>query len=202
MTHHTLIITNPFNRLGNNTEDIIKKGGFGAVLARAGVGKTALLVQLALNNLLRNRNVLHISLNDPVAKVELWYKEIFNNLAEQNNVQNSDKIWEAILPHRFIMTFKAEGFIVPKLKERLTDLTEQSIFSPDLVIIDGLPFDEKVAASLNDLKKLAAAHTMSFWFTVTTHRHEESNNTLIPPQIQPHEDLFDIIIQRMFSSKN
>ena len=51
------------------TEDILPQGGFGAVLARAGVGKTALLVQLALNTMLRDKNVLHISLNDPVNKV-------------------------------------------------------------------------------------------------------------------------------------
>ena len=58
-------------------------GGFGAVLAHAGVGKTALLVQLALNSMLRSRNVLHVSLNDPVNKVNLWYSELFHHLAGQ-----------------------------------------------------------------------------------------------------------------------
>ena len=195
MTDHNLIITNPFNRLGNKTEDIIEKGGFGAVLARAGVGKTALLVQLALNNLLRNRNVLHISLNDPVAKVGLWYKEIFNNIADQNNVSDGEIIWESILPHRFIMTFKSESFEVSKLEERLKDLSTQNVFSPNIVIIDGLSFDKNVAHILESLKRMARQTGMSFWFTVTTHRHEESESVLLPPQIDPYEALFDIIIQ-------
>jgi ATP/maltotriose-dependent transcriptional regulator MalT len=42
------------------------------VLAPAGVGKTAFLVQLALNAMLQEKNVLHISLDEPVTKVSLW----------------------------------------------------------------------------------------------------------------------------------
>ena len=77
-----LILRNPLRLMGDETDDIIPEGGFGAVLARAGVGKTALLVQLAVNALLRGNNVLHISLNDPVKKVSLWYKEVFNHLTK------------------------------------------------------------------------------------------------------------------------
>lgn len=195
MKDQTFVISNPFSRLGNDVDDITQKQGFGAVLARAGVGKTALLVQLALSLLLRGKNVLHISLNDPVDKVGLWYKEVFNNLSEQTDVSQSEKIWESILPHRFIMTFKVEGFSVPKLEERLTDLTEQNIFAPDMVIIDGLPFDNEIKNQLNELKILSERHSLSFWFTVTTHRHEETLNSDMPPQIQPVKELFDSIIQ-------
>ena len=195
MTGHNIIIANPFARLGNNTDDIIEKGAFGAVLARAGVGKTALLVQLALNHLLRKQRVLHISLNDPVRKISLWYKEIFNHIAEQNAVSNTQEIWETILPDRFIMTFRVEGFSVPKLEERLTDLTEQNIFSPDLVIIDGLPFDDRIQAVLTELKALPIAKRMSFWFTVTIHRHEMMDDAMIPPNVKNVADYFDIIIQ-------
>ena len=76
-----LILRNPLRQLGFETEEILPVGGFGAVLAHAGVGKTALLVQLAINSMLRNRKVLHISLNDPVNKVNLWYNELFHHLA-------------------------------------------------------------------------------------------------------------------------
>jgi KaiC/GvpD/RAD55 family RecA-like ATPase len=189
------MISNPFKKLGNRTDDVIGQGGFGAVMARAGVGKTAILVQLALNAMLRKQNVLHISLNDPVTKVGLWYKEMFGNIAAQNDVQDNRQIWDSVLPHRFIMTFKVEGFSVPKLEERLTDLTEQNIFSPDLVIIDGLPFDDATRHALTDLKILARKHRMRIWFTITTHRHEETGKTEIAPQILPVKDLFDIVIQ-------
>ena len=195
MQNDSMIISNPFRLLNNNTGDLVQKGGFGAVTARAGVGKTAMLVQLALNTMLKHQNVLHISLNEAVTKVSLWYKEIFNNLSAQNDVRDTGRIWESLLPHRFIMTFKVEGFSVPKLNERLTDLSEQNIFSPDMVIIDGLPFADCMRGPLLDLKRLAEKYSTAIWFTVTTHRHEETSDSTIPPQLKTVEDLFDLILQ-------
>lgn len=195
MLKKDLILRNPLRLMGHETEDILPEGGFGAVLARAGVGKTALLVQLALNSLLRNKNVLHISLDDPVSKVCLWYEEVFRNIGNQYNVKQIDQLWEAILPHRFIMTFKIEGFSVPRLEERLTDLTEQSIFFPQMVLIDGLPFDETVRNTLSDLKTLAKNYSMHVWFAVRTHRHEKPGPDGMPAPLLRVADLFEVAIQ-------
>ena len=68
-------------------------GRFGAVLARAGVGKTALIVQIALNSLLCSKNVLHISLTEPVGKVNLWYQEVLERLAQQYQVPKMEKLY-------------------------------------------------------------------------------------------------------------
>ncbi|MCK7511968.1 MAG: hypothetical protein MZV70_53260 [Desulfobacterales bacterium] len=43
-----LILRNPVQYLGGQSEDVLAAGQFGGVLARAGVGKTALMVQMAL----------------------------------------------------------------------------------------------------------------------------------------------------------
>ena len=96
MLKRDLILKNPLSELGLTTDDIIPDAGFGAVLARAGVGKTAFLVQLALNSMLRGVNVLHISMYDPVDKVALWYKELFQRLAQQYQVEQIKKLWESI----------------------------------------------------------------------------------------------------------
>ena len=116
MIKQELILRNPLRHLGFETEDILPAGGFGAVLAHAGVGKTALLVQLALNSMLRSRNVLHVSLQDPVNKVNLWYGELFNHLASQYEGSQIKQLWDSVLPYRFIMTFRVESFSVPKLE--------------------------------------------------------------------------------------
>ena len=181
--------------MGRENEEILPEGGFGAVLARAGVGKTALLVQLALNSLLKSKNVLHISLNDPVSKVCLWYEEVFKDIAREYDVSQMDELWEAILPHRFIMTFKVEGFSGPKLEERLTDLTEQGIFLPQIILIDGLPFDENVRETLSDLKALAKKHDVRVWFAVRTHRHEKPAPDGTPVPLLGVTDLFEAAIQ-------
>ncbi|MGD9360568.1 MAG: cytoplasmic protein, partial [Desulfobacterales bacterium] len=104
MLKKDLILRNPLRVMGYENDDILNAGEFGAVLARAGVGKTAFLVQLSLNALLREKNVLHIGLDDPVNKVSLWYQEVFNLIAEQYKVDQISQLWESLLPHRFIMT--------------------------------------------------------------------------------------------------
>ena len=195
MLKKDLLLRNPFKHLDHDIEANLSEGCFGAVLARAGVGKTALLVQLALRTLLQGKNVLHVSLNDPVHKVTLWYQEVFNCIAEQYGVGQAEELWEAILPHRFIMTFKVEGFSVPKLEERLSDLTEQEIFKPQMILVDGLPFSREMTKPLAELKTFAMTHGIHVWFAVRTHRRDPMETDGMPHQLSDLEQLFEIILQ-------
>ena len=195
MMKNDLLMRNPLRQLGYGSEDILEDGTFGAILARAGLGKTAFLVQIALHTMLRDRNVLHISLDDPVDKVTLWYQEVFNLMVQRRQTSPSPELLGSLLPHRFIMTFKVEGFSVPKLRERLTDLTEQNIFHPHTLIIDGLPFDGDIGGLLTDLKTMCSETDIRSWFTVRTHRHEDPGPDGIPPQLTPYKDLFAIALQ-------
>ncbi|MBU4414575.1 MAG: cytoplasmic protein, partial [Proteobacteria bacterium] len=125
----------------------------------------------------------------------LWYEEVFRNIADQYNISQIEQLWEAIVSHRLIMTFKVDGFSVPKLEERLTDLIEQKIFLPQVILIDGLPFDKDIKKSLTELKKLAESRSLHVWFTVRTHRHDEPGPDGMPAPLLNVADLFDIIIQ-------
>ena len=197
-----LLMRNPLRQLGYGSEDILDDGAFGAILARAGLGKTAFLVQIALHTMLRDRNVLHISLDDPVDKVTLWYQEVFNLMAQSRQTSPTPELWAGLLPHRFIMTFKVEGFSVPKLRERLTDLTEQGIFHPHTLIVDGLPFDAGMGAMLEVLKRMGSETGIRSWFTVRTHRHEDPGPDGMPPQLADFQDLFAIVLQLLPDGKD
>lgn len=190
-----IVVPNPLKQLGYDSEDVLAGGCLGAITARAGVGKTALLVQIALGSLLRANPVLHISLNDPVEKVCLKYEEIFRNVTSIRSVKASDEFWETILPNRFIMTFKVAGFSAPKLDERIGDLTEQGIFFPRMMVIDGLPFDEAPRKTFVDLKTLAHKHQLPIWFTVRTHRHKTPGTDGVPLPLMHIADLFEIILE-------
>ncbi len=195
MMKKEMIYRNPLVNLGYENEDILPVGGFGAVLAYAGLGKTALLVQLALNMMLREHSVMHVSLNDAVSKVDLWYQELFHDIAEKFGIAEINDYWDKIQPYRFIMTFKVEGFSAPKLEERLTDLMEQNIFKPHTVIIDGYKFDDAGRGQLVQLKELAAKYSMRMWFTVHTHRHIPPQENGLPLSFLHVADLFDAIVQ-------
>lgn len=195
MLKKDMVLRNPLRLIGRQTEDVLPAGGFGAVLARAGVGKTALMVQIALHALLDERNVLHVSLNDSVSKVALWYEEVFRNLAAELNSHQTQQVWESILTHRFIMTFQANSFSVPKLQERITELSEQGIFYPQTLLLDGLPFDETAGSMIHDLKALARQEQLRGWLSVRTHRSEAPDERGFPVQLQGLDDYFEVILQ-------
>lgn len=190
-----LTLRNPLRCLGGSSEEILAPGQFGGILARAGVGKTALMVQIALNAMLGERNVLHVSLNQPVHKAGLWYQDIFNHIAAGLGGSQGGQMWEALLPHRFIMTFRTDSFSVPRLEERLGDLIEQKIFVPRMLIVDGLSFDEPVREMLSELKNIARLHGLHVWFSIRTHRHEDPGPAGVPKQLAGVDDLFAVALQ-------
>jgi hypothetical protein len=195
MLKKEMIYRNPLVNLGYEDEDILPKGGMGAVIAHAGVGKTALLVQLAINMMLREKSILHVSLQDAVSKVDVWYHELFQNIAANFDAAEIKDYWDRIQQYRFIMTFRVESFSVPTLEERLTDLMQQNIFKPHTVIIDGLKFDEAGRGQLVLLKELAKKYAMRIWFTVHAHRHETPADNCLPVSFLHVADLFDVIVQ-------
>jgi hypothetical protein len=195
MLKKEIIYRNPLLNLGYEHEDILPNGGMGAVLAHAGVGKTALLVQQALNMMIREESILHVSLQDAVSKVDLWYHELFHNIASNFSEAEIQEYWDKIQSYRFIMTFRVEGFSAHTLEERLSDLMQQNIFKPHSVIIDGLKFDEAGRDQLVLLKELARKYAMRIWFTVHEHRNEKPAENGLPVSFQHVTDLFDVIVQ-------
>ncbi|OPY10694.1 MAG: hypothetical protein A4E69_03120 [Syntrophus sp. PtaB.Bin138] len=170
-------------------------GAFGAVLARAGMGKTAFLVQMALSSMLGGEGVLHVSLHEPISKVTLWYRELFEKKFIRKPPRSSRMLWETILPHRFIMTFRVDRFSIPNLEERLNDLIVQGIFSPRILLIDGWQTNHIGEAEILELKTFARAHNLQVWLSVHVHRHDAEAGDPLPAFLKKLEELFDIILQ-------
>jgi replicative DNA helicase len=168
------------------------KGKFGAVMARAGVGKTALLVQIAFPALLDEKNILHVSLSDPIDKVRLTYKSTYQSLVdrvEDHDANDAHKFWERMEHHKFVVNLKRDGFSAARIEEQLKGLSEQEV-APAMILIDGLDFDTPMAETLTALKGLAEKHGIPVWFTVQTHRHEEPGAKGLPVQLEGIDHLF------------
>lgn len=80
------------------------RGNVGVVLSRAGVGKTALLVQIALDDLLRDRRVLHISTEHAVDHVRAYYDELFHDLAQYTKLAEPETVRLDVERHRLIFS--------------------------------------------------------------------------------------------------
>ena len=81
MNENTIVLDNPLKRLGFASERLIEAGQMGGICARAGIGKTSFVVQMGLHAMARGEKVLHISLDEPVTKINLWYREVFTLMA-------------------------------------------------------------------------------------------------------------------------
>jgi len=175
MLKKKLILKDPLKFLGFDSEEDIAKGRMGAVIARAGVGKTAFLVQLAISALLKEKNVLHISVQDLVDKVNLWYFEMFQNITKSFGSGPTKQLWDELLTRRFIMTFEGESFEFGKLQQRISELKTQNIFTPHLIIFDGLSYDTSDFNELAQFRNFIKSHSMSLWFCVRTNIPFESD---------------------------
>ncbi len=196
MLKKSLIIRDPLKLLGLETDQTFQERGCGAIFARAGVGKTALLVQLAINSLLQEKPVLHISLKDPVDKVDLWYKEVFQNITKLNDIRPADRLWDEMLPYRFIMTFESSSFSLDRLMDKIEELRSQKIFSPKLIMIDGFSITDANPEELDRLKEFALANGFIIWFTIRGHRGEsQAPNTFSLEFVNHYGDFFDVILQ-------
>ncbi len=195
MIKKELIDRNPLRLLDSGSGKILDNGQMGVVVANAGIGKTSFLVQLALDSLLIGKNVLHISLDQSVKKVVLWYDEVYHNIKEIYNLGQSNELCETTLPHRFIMTFTSDRFTAQRLEDRLADLTEQGIFFPQVMLVDGLHFDDTIRETLSEIRLMARDHGFPVWFSAQNHREDAVDQDGVPSSISHVSDLFDIIIQ-------
>lgn len=195
MPKQDVIYRNPLRLLGGDSATILPPGGFGAIVSRAGTGKTALLVQIALERMLHKKDVVHLSLGDPLDKVKLWYKQVLNGLCSLYDRHQVQAMWDEAAPHRLIMTFQGDEFSVPRFEQRLTELTEQSIISPEVLLVDGLDFDGGAPKPvLFQLKEMAQKYNYRVWFAIRSHRHEQPGPDGIPTPLSEVSDMFETIL--------
>ncbi len=191
MGYEPLVNQNPLRvlHLGTSARQM------GLVMARAGLGKTALLVQIALDSILRGNRVIHVSIGESIDKTRVWYDDIIQFILQEHSVTRPHELIEMINRHRMIMTFKEEVFSRPRLEERLNDLILQDIFRPNCLVIDGFDFSASDRATVEDLKDLISGLNLQAWFTATSHRGDDRVSPAgVPAPCHEVDDLFDTVI--------
>ncbi len=79
---------NPLRLFEHSIHGGLGPGNIGVVVARHGIGKTAFLVGIALDDAIRGRKVLHVSLDKTVDHVREFYDEIFMDLAHSAHLED------------------------------------------------------------------------------------------------------------------
>lgn len=192
MGNEELGAKNPLRALGLESDGTDDRRSMGLVMARAGLGKTAILVQFALDCMLLGNKVLHVSIGENVDKTRNWYDDILSRLTEGEKV---DSIPE-IMKNRMIMTFKESSFSKAIFEERLVDLVKQDIYVPDCLIIDGYDFDDNNYASMEEFKDFMKEHGLKMvWFSATSHRGDDRvSENGVPAPCHDVEGLFENVL--------
>src|SRR5262245_20644737 len=97
--------TSPLRILDESIHGGLGKGNLGVVMARAGVGKTACLAQIGLDDLMRGRDVLHVALGQTLEHVQSWYDALFDDLALRTCLEDKEEMRAEVARHRVIKTF-------------------------------------------------------------------------------------------------
>jgi hypothetical protein len=188
-----LIVNNPLRALGlEDKADGKVQAMMGLVMARAGLGKTAILVQFALDCMLLGNKVLHVSIGEGVDKTRTWYDDILSLLTDGEKIESIPEVMQ----NRMIMTFKESSFSKALLEERLDDLVQQNIYKPECLIIDGYDFESNDKKSLEDLRDFMNERGLKMiWFSAVSHR-ADSRVSLdgVPAPCHEVDSLFDTVL--------
>jgi len=173
----------------------LKSGEFGVIAAPSGIGKTSVLVQIALDKLLQDKKVIHISFNRHTDYVLVWYKDIFNEFIKKRNLQDEKDVKNEIEKKRVLMRFNQEGLTVEQILKSIRALIKEGGFNADSVIIDGLNFSAIKENHIAAFKAFAVEMGVSIWSSCTVKGTEPLyDKQNIPLVLKDYAKLFEVII--------
>lgn len=175
------------------------RGNIGLVMSRAGVGKTAFLVDLALDDLMRDRKVLHVDTAHTAERVREYYDEIFADLAETMHLEDRANTRVQIERNRMIHSFLHGSFDLAKVEGALDYLKQHVNFEPYCVILDGFPAWESATAdqietALKAIKRLAASRNAELWLSAQWHREDARDDHGVPRRLQPYLKHISVVV--------
>lgn len=186
----------PLKILGKTARKALGRGNLGVLIARAGVGKTACLIHMALDKLLRQEKLVHVSLDESPEKVQSYYEVISSELFKALERPEGEAMRALIQRNRMILAFMRRSFHMQRLQVSLENLKAQVAFSPDAMIVDGVDFAGADRSLFESFKTLAVRHDLEVWFSALSHRHiPETNPRGIPYPCHHVDDLFSLIIR-------
>src|ERR1700679_2485203 len=152
------------------------RGNVGLVVSKHGVGKTPVLVQIALDDLLRDRRVLHISHEHAVDHVRAYYDEIFHDLAAVSKLANVDAEKLDVERHRLIFSLMTQALQNPpslrggsssmaKILETVAFARDVAHFVPDVIVIDQFDFAHAAPNAVTALRALAKESNVELWLS-------------------------------------
>jgi len=166
MIRQEAILQSPLRILDRAIHGGLGKGHLGVIMAPAGVGKSACLVQIGLDALLRGKAVLHVAVGQSVEHVSARYDAFFDELAERVDLADRRGVREQIAHRRLIWSSMGGAFGARALDEALAAFETHLGQGPATVLVDGFAWKEPGAAdTIGAFKASAARAGAELWMT-------------------------------------
>jgi hypothetical protein len=165
-------------------------GNVGVVLAGHGVGKTAFLVSVALDELLRAGRVLHVCIDQPVAHVRAHYDTVFEDLTATTHLENGPELHAEIDRHRSIRVYPPNSLTASKLRDAVKFEIDAGA-RPSLLILEGLDCQSLPPGELAEIKALAAELAAEVWLSSPV---AEERVTSLPAPLRKLGDLISVVL--------
>ena len=183
-----------YERLQQRIARGLGPGELGMVMARAGVGKTAFLVHIALGELQAGKDVVHIALGQNLDSVHRHYETLSSRTGETDRT--------ALFRHRAIQTFSDRRLAAGRLEKTLQTFRQHLQIEPASILIDGLDFQHQSAAWLSECKELAGSVGAHVWFSRKTSRRAPDRSVPGPidlaVSLEPEHDCVQAHLLKVF----
>ena len=180
----------PLRLLEKGLHGGLGSGNLGFVLAGHGVGKTAFLVGMALDEMLRGGTVLHVAMDQTVAHVRAHYDTTYETLASSTQLEDAAVTHAEIDRHRSIRAYSPDAFTASKLREAVKVEFEAGN-KPSLILLEGIDLEEFGRDQVLDLQALAKELDVELWMTVACSGEKIES---LPPTVQSLEDAASVIL--------
>lgn len=183
----------PLRLLEKGLHGGLGKGNLGLLLAGHGVGKTACLVGIALDELLRGGHVLHVCLDhpvNPVGHLRGFYDAVFHDLAESTHLEDAVRVHADADRRRSIRAYPAASFTAAKLRESVKFESDAGA-KPDLVILEGFDVAGAGRDELVELRGLAGELGAEIWLSASV---AGERVPALPAELRPLEDVLSVIL--------
>jgi len=195
MLKEELIAKSPVRLLEKSIEGGLKAGNIGIIASRKGIGKTSVLVQLALDKLLQGEKVIHVSFSAHTSYVISWYENIFGELAKRRNLEHLGDVKDDLVKNRVIMNFAQEGVSIDQILRSLRAMIVDGGFKAGTLIIDGFDFTRATRDQISKVRIFAQDMGLEVWYSSTLLGEEplvDKNN--IPVILREYLDIISVLI--------
>jgi KaiC/GvpD/RAD55 family RecA-like ATPase len=188
----------PLRILERSIHGGLGRGNLGVVMARAGLGKTAFLIQVALDEALRDHSVLHLALGQSLEHTLGWYDTLFDDLVHHGRIESSYEARATVGRRRIIQALPDRRLTADRLEQVISLYGGAIAYRPAVIVIDGFAWEGPAAecrTALTGFKAIAKKLDAELWLSVQTHREQTTDapKGLTPP-CASCDDLIDVAV--------